>query len=407
MLYLCTFIIHFMHKKLRNPKENVSLICLNMSTDFVCSDTENTQDADHAMTIDEFSRTLADANFHGHANEIVATLGGIDKILNDFVRISREYDSAELLNSNQMQHISDLISNERTATAEGTEQEQSHTIWDRMYAMAKLKNDTFHLSHSDTILHSIISNPHYADRLTTFLYSKYPVIAMMLTLMPLIIMFIVDASILYRTWFVVAVMTVQIPVMMYLVLLTLSCNKAVLLLVMSGFDFWIKIGYGMMAAVLFMLYFRKATDYSETQIIFMDIGSVALILVIVMLSFIEGYAVKWSTSFVVGFIMSLNMSRAAVLLTLSPEQMGMGNNLNLELFAGYRFDVLDLLASALRVLSLFFWKQTLMTAYTRGDWCICIYLTPQIKWDAKPSTNAVQKDTKHSIAGFVDRSLEA
>merc|ERR1712154_695363 len=144
------------------------------------------------------------------------------------------------------------------------------------------KDDTFHLSHSDTILHSMISNQHHADRLTAFLFSKYPVIALVICVMPIAFMYFVDSSIWYHKWWVIMVVIVQIPLITYFVLLILSCNKPVFFLVISGFDFWIKMGYGVMAAVLFMIYFRKATDYSETQIIFTDIGSSTLILMIVM-----------------------------------------------------------------------------------------------------------------------------
>ena len=332
-------------------------------------------------------------------------MGGIDGILHDYIRISTENENEDLLTSSQMQRISDLISDSEKARTVINDLAQSHTIWDKMYSMAKLKDDTFHLSHSDTILHSIIANQHHADRLTTFLFSKYPVIALVLVVMPTAIVYFVDSSVAKNTWYAAMVLIMQIPMVMYFILLILSCNKPVLLLVISGFDFWIKMGYGVMAAVLCMTYFRKATDYDDTQILLGDVGSVSLMLMIIMLSLVEGYAVKWTTAFVLGFIMSLTTTRTAVLLTLSPEKLDLENDLEIELFAGYTFDVLELLGSALRVLSLFFWKQTLMTAYTRGDWCICIYLTPQIKWDEKPAKDASQVDTKHSIAGFVDRSL--
>ena len=376
-----------------------------MSTELVKSETAETRGHDQHSALDDFSNMLADANLDEHAIEIMKTLGGIDQILNEYVRICRNYENEELLNSEQIQHISDLMSNARTTTAQ--KQEQSHTIWDRMYSMAKLKDDTFHLSHSDTILHSMISNQHHADRLTAFLFSKYPVMALVIFVMPIAIVYFVDSSMWYHKWYVIMVVIVQIPVITYFVLLILSCNKPVFFLVISGFDFWIKMGYGVMAAVLFMIYFRKATDYSETQIIFTDIGSSTLILMIVMLSLMEGYAIKWSTAFALGFIVSLTITYNAIMYTLSPDQIGLENDMEIQLFAGFRFDVLELLGSALRVLSLFFWKQTLMTAYTRGDWCICIYLTPRIKWDTKTSADADLADTKHSIAGVVGSNLGA
>ena len=372
-----------------------------MSTDCVHSDTENTQVPDHAMTILEFSRILANANFDGHSNEIVATLGGIDKILNEYVRISQEYDSADLLNSDQMQHISDLLADERTTNTENdqtqieedTQQEQSLTIWDRMYTMAKLENDTFHLSYADTILHAIIANKRHVDRLMGFLYSKYTVIGLCLIVLPFVILFFVDNSIWQRSWYALTIIAVYIPMAMYFILLILSCNKPVFLLVITGFDFWVKLGYGVMATILFITYVRKANDFSWEQILFMDIAAIILTIMIVLLSVIEGYAVKWSTAFALGLMVSLSITYRAVMLTFAPERVGLESQVLVELTSGLRLDVLELLASALRVLALFFWKQTLMTAYTGGEWCICIYMTPQIKWDGGKKEREIGKST--------------
>ena len=97
----------------------------------------------------------------------------------------------------------------------------------------------------------------------------------------------------------------------------------------------------------------------------------------VQVSLIEGYHGNWKVTFIFGLITSLACSLAAILWTFnviySEEQ-------ELELWSGYYIGLNEWIASCWRVVALFLWKQTLMAAYTRGEWCICIYLSPYIKW---------------------------
>lgn len=360
----------------------------------VTADTSTHYSHHPIIRINEFSDKLADANLDGHANEIVAALGGIHQILNEYIRISTEYETEELLKSVQMQHISDLISDNRAENALNAvpndhENNINHTFWDKMYSMAKLKDDTFHLSRSGTLLHSIISTRYgdYVDRLVAWPFSKYALMTLVIVTFPLIGLSLLMGD--DSHWFLSVWLIIQIIFILYLSLCILSCNKPIFYLVLSGFDFWVKIGYGIAAAICYIIYIRaEKTDSSSIQVVVVDVGAVSLVFVIVMVSLMEGYVVNWKLSFLLGLIMSLFISYQAIQLTLFSSDR---EDVDIRLSTNVTFGILEFLASAMRVLSLFFWKQTLMTAYTRGEWCICVYLTPQIKWDAAKRDEDDQK----------------
>ena len=103
--------------------------------------------------------------------------------------------------------------------------------------------------------------------------------------------------------------------------------------------------------------------------------------IIVSVSFVEGYYVSWKFAFLFGLSLSVMSSHYAIKYTLGWD----GDEHQFELWEGASFGMLGFIASCYRVLSLFLWKQTLMTVYTRGEWCICVYVSPYIKWQRFPS----------------------
>ena len=94
---------------------------------------------------------------------------------------------------------------------------------------------------------------------------------------------------------------------------------------------------------------------------------------------IEGFGGSWKISFGIGLLLSVCFSWLAVQYTLFAESYGFPEY-EWEIVSGMSFGLVSYIASAYRVVSLFMWKQTLMAAYTRGRYCICIYLSPYIKW---------------------------
>lgn len=320
------------------------------------------------VSIDEFDALLSNSTHDHVTDEIVRALGGIDKMLNEYIRITRKYENEELLSGSEMQKIADIISAVPAAPAE--------TIYDKLYEKAGLRDNTFHLSSSDTVWHSIFTE-HTADRILAALFSKYT-IAIVTT--AFIVWFVGGSLIVDPLLRTMTTLTMQSILVVFLVSTILSCNIASLLLILTTFDFWMKVGYSITLAITLCILLtmrRWAWVDQEGVLVTAYITTVINILLIINLALIEGFHGNWKVSFIFGLIVSLSYSFAAILVTFDVFDL---EAQELDLWFGFTINLIELLGSCYRVLSLFLWKQTLMAAYTRGEECISIYMSPYIKW---------------------------
>ena len=335
------------------------------------------------ISIDAFASAICGINLNEHTMEIVAALGGIDQILNDHIRIAQRYPEEGMLNTAQIQNITNIINPDCSvinALETACETPLAETFWDKLYGRAKLMDNTFNLDRSDTLLHSIFKTEEFADRLIDLLISKIAILVFSSLLLSYIIIFeFLNPMMDEETWFFILDCIILIAIILYFFLVILSCNIPIMLLIMTGFDFWVKCGYAVCAGVVNALYNRRtaaAEDWDIKVVIAWDMQSFMFVLVIIAVSFVEGYHVSWKTAFAFGLALSLITSYYAVLYTLMwdlPEQ-------ELQAWEGGSFGMIEFIGSSYRVMSLFLWKQTLMTAYTKGEWCICVYTSPYIKW---------------------------
>merc|ERR1712087_112909 len=96
-------------------------------------------------------------------------------------------------------------------------------------------------------------------------------------------------------WFVAEVLMLCVSIMYY-TLLILSCNRPCFLLIMTGFDFWVKVYYALMLAVANSLYIRRNNAVRNYEII-MDLIGIVFLLMVVVASLMEGYGRSWKASF--------------------------------------------------------------------------------------------------------------
>ena len=334
------------------------------------------------ISIDEFDAMLSNKNHDHLTDKIVAALGGIDKMLIEYIRITREHENEELLSGPDMQKIAKIISTAPTAPIEMTE-----SMWDYLYKRAKLMDNTFHFSSSETVWHSIFTDPQVADRIVVATFSKFTwtfvgaAFAIWMTCIALAIqvgstkpsLLLVEG--LYSGT-ALAMLSILVP---FLVLMILCCNIPSLLLILCSFDFWMKVGYSIILIIAGCIRFIRlqGPDAPVVWVAILALSAAVIVLVICNVSLIEGYHGNWKVAFIFGLIMSLVFSWGAVANSFNTNN---SEEHELELWPGYSIVLNEWIASCFRVLSLFLWKQTLMAAYTRGEWCICIYLSPYIKW---------------------------
>jgi len=305
--------------------------------------------------------------------------------------ITRKYEDEELLNEEQMNQIATSVSSssdmigalkgEVFATTTG----ETMSMWDKVYARAKLKDDVFHLSLKDTFLHSLCSDSKTADKIISILFSRYMIAAICLVGIPWLVMVIVGEQqnghgIHSITWIFSLEILLLCSFYAFFILFILSCNIPAMLLIISGFDFWVKLCYVLSMSIAYSIYHHIHIDKSElNSMILEDLILILDIMAVIVASLIEGFGASWKICFGMGLLMSCIFTWFALQFTLFLEGFGY-NEYYLELLPGMSFGLLSYIASALRVLSLFMWKQTLMAIYTRGGGCICVYISPQIKW---------------------------
>lgn len=340
------------------------------STVHVTQKTPSHLSADSLFSIDQFEALISNTDHDEHTLQIVDALGGIDKILNEYIRVTRVHDEEQLLDDMAMQQIASIISLN----------EEPLSVYEKVYARAQLKGDTFHLSRSDTLLHSIGCNHCLVDKLMSFLLSKYVLIctwAAAAVWVPLVALYgAVHAGNRESLWLFLMQFILLCVYIIYWLLVILCCNVSVFQMVLLSFDFWIKVLYSVSLAVAEALYQRQFEYEPETQYI-QYMYSVIRLCIVIAVSLIEGYRVSWGIKFGMALCMSAIYSYWALYYTLYHD----GEELSVLISSGVSVELLAWIGSAYRIVSLFLWKQALMAAYTRGEWCICIYLSPYLQWN--------------------------
>ena len=204
------------------------------------------------INIDQFESILNDSNPKTQTMQIVESLGGIDSILREYIRISRNYDDENLLSETRMHQIAMCISDRDQGQSDTIGSliqtvddkdigEQSQTMWDKLYARAKLKDDTFHLSAKDTLLYSFIANEQTVERMMAFISSKIVIAVIFCIGVPWFMAQAFYPDIRQETWFFVLEMLWICFLVLFEIVFISCCNIPALLLIICGFDFWIKV----------------------------------------------------------------------------------------------------------------------------------------------------------------------
>lgn len=275
-----------------------------------------------SSSYNSFSEILTDRNLAERTNEIVAALGGIDKILSEYMRITQKYEDEELLTAEQLKaivnfaEITPIKSQTTLDTLEQTVQGEHHpTIWDRIYDRAKLKEDVFHLDRSDTVLHSILSESKMVDHLIGFLFSKWTVFVLCVVTFPWIAFVSMRPDLHEVTWYLILEITWICSVMFLMALMILCSNIPALLLVVSGFDFWVKLYYAIILGVTNIMY-AQSLGYSLNRTLFVSVGALLTVVVVITVSLLEARGTCWKVSFGFGLWLALCFTWLAIECTL-------------------------------------------------------------------------------------------
>ena len=365
--------------------------------------TELTQKQSNHSTIDieTFSEYHCSSLINGstnnkYSNEIIDSLGGIDNILKTYISITKTYHDQhdhefnDLLTHDQINQIYKILSNDDNDNDDNDNDDNDNNKSGTLI--------TYYFNQTDTFLHSICLNEEIANKIINLLFDKKLFLVTAIIAIPysIITAFFSESfgseSIHSISGFFVFEIIFQSIVIFYCILVILSCNRRTFKFVVKEFDFWVKIYYSIGALIANSIYIR-CLDFDKNRIIWIDLSSVLITFIVFVFSLIEGYYVSWKVIFGFGLIMSIIFSLQAIRFTMfydEPEQY-------IKVFPGVKFGLLAYFSEAYRVLSIFLWKQTIMSAWTKGQKCISLYISPNIQWNKKNKTITKMTEIQQNI----------
>lgn len=171
----------------------------------------------------------------------------------------------------------------------------------------------------------------------------------------------------------------EIIFMIWLIFALLTANRRCMKLILQSFEFWFKLLYLSQFIIALLIYWYVLLDP--------DVGSTEYYLELVKVSF---YYLMFIPLIVVltsfdAFHVSLSMKTtfAAICATMASFQLILYtfyyDPASVELF-GYEISVTSMITGSSQILSIFFWKQAILSVVKRNR-CILIKYSPYIKWE--------------------------
>eukprot|EP01083_Nonionella_stella_P038414 104517_1 len=351
---------------------------------------------------------IRNKTFNRHNNDcnilhIVKIIGGIDKILSDYLSQTDPITSHLILNDNQISQIHTLLSlPHQRPLLPLTKISTSQTN------ISQSENKSAHIYYfdeTDTFLGSLLSF-HSEQRVLSILHNAILQVLLCVSIIAHVTLGMImhkgEISLVYPIWTIGITGVLWLP---YSILWMLSANRQGCTLIIHSFEFWFKLVYAIAYNVTlfwydFGLHYNR-WRHPEMKILASFCIAICNVLVIVCISMFDAFNIniKWkiTLSTLLAVLYSLNATITQFvdirmddsLITISQY-----NTLSLR----------SLTVSACRILAIFLWKQAILTyARSRSNQCILIKHTPYIVWNKK-ETNVVDSVIVKSTSEIFDEN---
>eukprot|EP01083_Nonionella_stella_P088379 246288_1 len=276
-------------------------------------------------------------------------------------------DELVALNTNQMLQIMKIITTVNTAHIY---RDTDETNEDRIQS-------EYILDLNDTFLHSMFGDIN-AKRIKHIVDHKLMLISMVLLaiIMMVLRLLLGEDTVVFNVYLITWCCVMVIP---WLVFKHLLFNKVAFNLCIHTFDFWIKVGYGLMFSVAALFYHTPSMNGFTLTTIRSCIDVVFVVLCITYISSLDAvHSTKTKT--LIGTICgALLITYSAVCSQfLWPDEddvkvmIQLSNGVNV-------ISMQSLIASSSRILAIFFWKQMYKTWKSKGR-AVAITISPKITW---------------------------
>ena len=299
---------------------------------------------------------LMNGNNERNMRKLVEILGGIDQILSDYLKP----DSNMILSNDQLQAIENIIESKPSETNVADDKQSI------VYTFNK----------SNTFLHSIFGLQR-GNKILNLIFNKLLWIIMALAN---VMAYIFSVMLEFDSFpILICIMLMLIGNVIVLIFILLSVNRNLFNRSIKHFVFWFKtltvIQTLTITTIIELVYEKEELWSTGYGIVLTFCMRLFGILCVIIFSSIDGYAASRGFKFIFGLGMSLLYTKIAVYATfnakLVPAEIQISSALNISLRS--------IQASGYRVLSIFLWRQTILTMIKK-DKCVNIRHSPSIKW---------------------------
>ena len=202
--------------------------------------------------------------------------------------------------------------------------------------------------------------------------------------------------------------------LIWLIFISMSFNKKCFKLITQSFDFWIKIFYVLQLAVAVMVYLyyipdsdRDIADWERTSIkpgssaynmrmLFLSLGYPVGILATVLVISIDAIPGKSMMKILVAIGLAIVTGYSSIVYIFYDR--------NVEIYLeslNYSISISSILSGSSQVLSVFMWKQAIMSIF-RKDRCVLIKYSPYMEWQINDEVQSQPDVQMESIAVVID-----
>ena len=306
-----------------------------------------------------FYLNIKNRNHDQNTQEIIAILGGIEQVLTNHLTSSDiKVTTDQLVKLQHTLNSNNLIPSDPKSKIEH----------DGQLIYTFNRNDTYHHYFFGNKIGSYIVK-------RTFNKPSLALIAILITIWTSWhnIFGVTDTYYIYK-------LIAFIIIFLYALFVSLSVNKTVFTRSIQHFVFWFKTIISIAQAIFnFILRYVMLKDRQTTCInIFGDVFlQLAFISFIINYSAIDGHQASKAAKFVFGMILSLLLTYYSVFFSLFVDQDELEKSM--VIIGSIQISIIAFHASALRALSIFLWRQT-MLIIIQGDKCVNLQYSPKIVW---------------------------
>ena len=307
-------------------------------------------------TADDLTRNHQQFIDNGHSVDIdnlVEILGGPDAILQHYL----SSNNLSPLTSHQLNQINNLITNNDN----DDNKDESNSA-------------SLRVSAENTLFHQLLSKT-TANKIISIIYSKPMVIAVSLTIVFWPLLAVLSTSESIRTYTMWIWFVMLFAIISYLLLSILTVNVIILKRILQTFIFWFKTFYGIKCIVCISIVLFKKYWLSPANIL----GTVWTLLLIVWYALTDGIHMPLRAKMIIGIILSIYFLYVSFYYTFVFNQQCL-ITINWWNYYSSTFDISEWTASAVRVVTIFIWKQTAYSIWKPSQSTL-IKRSVQITWE--------------------------